>query len=66
MWVYTRIAYSEGGINEGRPICSIDVAFVFLPFVNTVISIVAWLDMPPNKSTKRKGFAFLFNLKKQK
>ena len=63
MWLWIHKSYSKGGTNEIIEVDGSDLLFVFLPLVNTVLSICMWIIEYPIEN-KSKSFNSFFKIKK--
>lgn len=60
-WNYMRIAYGKYGIWSNIKITGGDIVIVFIPALNTLIGVFAWIMANPYKE---KDYTKFFNIKK--
>ena len=54
-WNWLRIAYSAGGVNEGKDPVPSDLWLSIVPLLNIVIAWVCWSEEYPRKDEKKVG-----------
>lgn len=62
-WKYLSVSHSKGGRHERQKLGTSEVVTVFVPLLNTVLSLMGWICFYP-KERKEKDWSEFFNIKK--